>query len=85
MERRVMQCLHPRTEKVIDRLGLMRERDGVLGAPVLEWRMVCLDCSYVLATERRADPDDDRISHAADKVADAIRAVQRFRASGQRW
>ncbi|HEY5785845.1 MAG TPA: hypothetical protein VIT65_13810 [Microlunatus sp.] len=77
-------CEHPETEKVIDRLGLMREREGVLGAPVLDWHVVCLRCHAVLEVGHRADPDDDdRIDYAAGKVAEAIRAVREFRAGGQ--
>jgi hypothetical protein len=78
----VSACRHPQTDRIIDRLGMMRERNGVLGAPVLEAHVACLDCGATLSREVKANPDDP-VENALAKMGDAIAAIRAFRASRQ--
>lgn len=74
-----MVCTHHEVTKVIDQLGLMRERNGVLGAPVLRWHYACTSCGHIISTHVAADPDEeveDPIGYAFNRLGNAYRVTR---------
>lgn len=73
-------CDHREVAKNIDKLGLMRERDGVLAAPLLEWHWACVDCGHVISRHTAPDPDapwdSDPVAHAFDRVRNALNVTR---------
>lgn len=74
-------CTHPgEPTKVIDRLGMMRERpDGSVNAPVLAWHYECPDCGAHLSSHSRPEADESlaAIQNALTKTAQAVAITMR--------
>jgi hypothetical protein len=77
-----MPCTHPgEPAKVIDRLGMMRERpDGSVNAPVTAWHYECPSCGATLSSHSAPDPEDsiEAVEHAIRKTAHAVAVTVRY-------